>query len=272
MTVMDGRTHRSPSANGVVSSKASTIHGAGIWHLGICRPSTISVGRPPGNAGMAADFVISDIRCASAADLRCPIRATTECTCDSRTPSGARWSERWPPSIPLPIADRPLPKPSVISWWLTPAPCSGWRSRERHCVTQRMAFQTGSAGAWLEPFVLQHRADVNVANRSKRRGREQSAGNLQRATRIRWAVEAAGPAGTVDSLRRVPRGTEPTVPWETGKRPPVSHRSLDAALEAQSWAPRPQASTTRVSGGRQTKRRGDQLMREGSAIPHVGKP
>lgn len=75
------------------------------------------------------------------------------------------------------------------------------------------------------------------------------------------AVEAAEPAGTVDSLRRVPRGSEPTVPWETGKRPPVSHRSLDAASKPQSWAPRPQLPQPASSDSSNDTRRGSAYAR-----------
>jgi hypothetical protein len=52
------------------------------------------------------------------------------------------------------------------------------------------------------------------------------------APRAAWAVEAVGPARAVDSLRSCPRWCEPTAPWKTGERPPVSHRSLDAASKS----------------------------------------
>ena len=110
---------------------------------------------------MPCHFVISDIQWASADDLRCPIHGATGSTCASRTLSGARSSVRSQPSIPLPNADPPFPKPSVTWWSLIQAPCSGLRSRGRRCATQRVVSQTGSAGAWLELFVLPHLADAS---------------------------------------------------------------------------------------------------------------
>ncbi len=107
------------------------------------------------------DFVISDIQWTGADDLRCPMHDATESTCASRIPSGARWSARSQPNIPSPHADPPFPKPSVTWWSLTPAPCSGLRSRGRRCATHRAASRTGSAGAWRERFVLPHPADAS---------------------------------------------------------------------------------------------------------------
>jgi hypothetical protein len=117
---------------------------------------------------MLPDFLISDNRWRSADALRCPIHDVTGSTCASRTPSGARWSERSQPNTPSPHADPPLPKPSVTWWSLTPAPCSGLTSRGRRCATQRVASRTGSAGAWLEPFVLPHHADASGVHETRR--------------------------------------------------------------------------------------------------------
>jgi hypothetical protein len=116
---------------------------------------------------MPCEFVISDIQWASADDLRCPIHETTESTCASPTPSGAGWSVRSPLSTPWPPADPRFPKPSVIWRSPMPAPYLESRSRERRCAMQRAVSRTGSAGAWREPFVLQHPEDAGRGDEAR---------------------------------------------------------------------------------------------------------
>jgi hypothetical protein len=108
---------------------------------------------------MPCAFVISDIQWASAADLQRPIHELTASMCASPTPSGAPWSVRSPLSIPSFHGDPHFPKPSGTCWSPMPVPCSELRSHGRRCSTQRVAFQTGSAGAWLERFVRRRLAD-----------------------------------------------------------------------------------------------------------------
>lgn len=108
---------------------------------------------------MPYEFVISDIQWASAADLRCPIHELTASMCASLTPSGAPWSVRSPLSIPSFHGAPHFPRPSGTWWSPMPVPCSELRSHGRRCTTQRVAFQTGSAGAWFEPFVQRRLAD-----------------------------------------------------------------------------------------------------------------
>ena len=108
---------------------------------------------------MPCDFVISDIQWANADDLLCPIHDATGSTCASRTPSGARWSARLPPSIPSLHVDPRCPKRSVTCSSLTPALCSELTLRGRRCATHRAASRTGSAGVWREPSAPLHPAD-----------------------------------------------------------------------------------------------------------------
>lgn len=213
--------------------------------------------RRAGRACMPAAFVISDIRWASAVDLRCHTRATTVSTCASRTPNGAPSTGHWPPSTPPPHADPPFPKPSVSWWSLTPAPCSGSRSRERGCATQIVAFQTGSAGDWLVPFVRQHLEDAVPVNSSRRplcrSARMNLAGITLRSPQDETRPPNWGRSMPVASLRGGPwtltgcgkpwtaskqpqvrtRPPLPTSPWKTGERTPVSHSTHRPRLRHQ---------------------------------------
>jgi len=160
-----------------VDAAGRCTYGGLRLHRGLLQPAAAAFGtrvpvassserRVYEEACTPCDFLISDIPWASAGDLRCPIHDATGSTCASRTPSGARWSVPSQPSIPSPHADPRLPKPSVTWWSPTPAPCSGLRSRGRRCATQRAASRTGSAGAWLEPFVLPRPADASRVHKA----------------------------------------------------------------------------------------------------------
>jgi hypothetical protein len=124
---------------------------------------------------MPFEFVISNIPWASAGDLRCPIHETAESTCASPTPSWARWLVRSQPSIPSPHAAPHFPKPSGTWWSPMPAPCSELRSRGQRCAMHRAVSRTGSAGAWLEPFVRRHLADAGRPGSSRADARDSHA-------------------------------------------------------------------------------------------------
>jgi hypothetical protein len=130
---------------------------------------------------MRCDFVISDIQWASADDLRCPIHEVRESMCASLTPSGAPWSVRSPLSIPSPHGDPHFPRLSGTWWSPMLAPCSELRSHGRRCATQRVVCQTGSAGAWLEPFVRQRLADEGREDSSRGDVRALAVGQFAKA-------------------------------------------------------------------------------------------
>jgi len=222
---------------------------ASLRVLGYLLPST-NARRARRRLACPVAFVISDIQWASADDLRCPIHDTTGSMCASRTPSGARWSARLPPSIPSPHADPPSPKRSVTCSSLTPALCSVLRSRGRRCATQTVASRTGSAGAWREPFVLPHPADaspvpevpphqvhwlqrlpqalpVHETGAAPRPSSNRRPGGLWTlpGLPVLWTRKRTRAHSTLDAGKRTPAST---APWKTGQtdgRSPTSvHR------------------------------------------------
>ncbi len=101
-------------------------------------------------------------------------------TCASPTPSWARWLFRSQLSIPSPHAAPHFPKPSGTWWSPMPAPCSELRSPGQRCAMHRAVYRTGSAGAWLEPFLRPHVAHAGRADSSRGDARDLPAGNFAR--------------------------------------------------------------------------------------------
>ena len=186
----------------------------------ISRLSSTSVGRPQ-VACMPCEFVISDIQWARAADLQCPIHELTASMCASPTPSGAPWSVRSTLNTPSLHGDPDFPRRSGTWWSRMPVPCWEWRSPGRRCATQRVAFQTGSAGGWLEPFGLPRLAGASPADSSRGDARALATANAPAQPRSAGgAVEAAG---AVDGEPRSPTSKRrPQAPWTpaNGRRRP----------------------------------------------------
>jgi hypothetical protein len=108
-----------------------------------------------------SDIVISVNRWLSVEGRRCLILASTESSCDSRTPSWERSSKRCTVTIWSRAADLRFRSGSETSWWPMRARSSKSRSRARHYVTSPAAPRTGNDGVSRGPSVGPREGDAN---------------------------------------------------------------------------------------------------------------
>ncbi len=125
-----------------------------IWGATGCRKrETTDVTKTALTSQRFSDITISVNRWLSVEGRRCLILASTESTCDSRTPSWERSSKRCTVTMSSPAAGLRFRSGSETSWWPMRASSSKSRSRARHYVTSPAVPRTGNDGVSQGPSV-----------------------------------------------------------------------------------------------------------------------